>query len=117
MGYSTIQAWIAIARLKDRCVNCLRPWKPFKPNTYCSYCTAEYIYKVLPQSPQHPKETQTEDTYLVEKSQTELQQGKDLIDNQKRQIEEMNSKILSLESKLESSNATIDLGLEIEGHY
>merc|ERR1711909_155411 len=58
---------------------------------------------------QQTKESQTEEnSYIVQESQIELQQGKATIENQKIDIEEMKSKILSLENKLESSNATID---------
>ena len=87
----------------------------------CWFCS-HYRYNVWPQSnqkpccdnrkpqrPQESKETQTEvNSYKLQESQTELQQGKDLIDNQKRQIEELNSKITSLEDKLESSITTIN---------
>ena len=55
------------------------------------------------------KESQTEDNiHLVQKCETELQEGKAIIENQSRQIEELNRKILSLENKLENSNATIN---------
>ena len=128
--YSTMRKWISRARELDRCVDCLRPWKLSKPNimtetsdliSFCSYCT-NHRYNVWPQGNQKPcctnfppqrpkvtKESQTqENIYIGQESQTELQEGKAIIENQTRQIEEMNSKILSLENNLESSNATID---------
>ena len=110
--YSTIQAWISRAYELDRCVTCLTPWK-FSTKILgqiiiCSHC-CQSSKDVGPLLLQNTKESQTEvNSYILQESQTELQQGKDLIDNQKRQIEEMNSRILSLENKLESSNTTID---------
>ena len=110
-SYSTITKWICRARELDKCVDCLRPWKPFIQNNghyiVCSHCGTVDINNVL-KGIQYTKESQTEDTSLVHESQSELQQGKDLIDNQKRQIKELNSKILSLEDRLEGSNTTID---------
>ena len=89
--YSTIWKWLCRARELETCADCLRPWKPHTENGvpchYCSHCAGINSKRYLPfLSPQETKESQTGDTYLVEESQTELQQGKDLIDNQKRQI-------------------------------
>ena len=114
--YSTITQRIARARELGKCVDCLHPWKPFIQNNgnyiSCSHCRALDINLVLPKGPQRPQETkesQTEvNSYVLQESQTELQQGKDIIENQKMQIEELNSKITSLEDKLESSITTIN---------
>merc|ERR1712082_26978 len=74
----------------------------------CSRCAAPNIKHVL-FMPQETKESQTQENgYIGQESQTELQEGKAIIENQTRQIEEMNTKILSLEDKLERSNSTID---------
>ena len=45
---------------------------------------------------------------MVRECQAELKEEKAITENQKMQIEELNSKITSLEDKLESSNTTID---------
>ena len=55
------------------------------------------------------KEVQTEGkSYTIQELQTELQQGKAIIENQKMEIEELKSKMLSLENKLEKSITTIN---------
>ena len=112
--YSTIWKWVCRAWELGACVDCLRPWKPYTAYgvtyhycSYCSGCNPKRLFSSL--SPLETKESQTEEnSYIVQESQIELQQGKATIENQKIDIEEMKSKILSLENKLESSNATID---------
>ena len=75
----------------------------------CSYCGGNNIIHVLPKGPRETKESQTEgDSYIDQESQIELQEAKGIIENQRRQIEELNNKILSLEDRLESSNTIID---------
>merc|ERR1711874_340371 len=89
-SYSSITKWIFRATDLDQCVDCLRPWKPHTVNgvsySYCSHCKGNSAKVFFPQE-------------KLKKSLTEIQEGKDVIDNQKRQIEELNSKITSLEDK------------------
>ena len=108
--YGTIDRWLIKARDDDRCVSCLRPWKARRDHADCSYCGGMRGKDCFPsQSPQETKETQTEEnSHLGQESQAELQQGKIIMDSQKMQIEELNSKITSLENKLERTNTTID---------
>merc|ERR1712179_411078 len=54
------------------------------------------------------KESRTGDAYLAQECQKELQEGKNIIEKQRMQIEDLNSRLSSLEEKLESSKATID---------
>ena len=78
--------WIARARDFDRCVNCLTPWK-FSTRVFgliilCSHC-GHGSKDVDKQS----KESQTEvNSYIIQESQTELQEGKAIIDNQRMQV-------------------------------
>jgi len=89
-SYSTMTKLIFRASDLDLCIDCLRPWKPWRSFSYCSYCTGNSARVFFPQ--ENPQEK-------LNKFQTEIQEGKDIIENQKRQIEELNSKILSLEDK------------------
>ena len=112
--YSTIWKWLCRARELETCADCLCPWKPHiengVPRHYCSHCAGINAKRYLPfLSPKETKESQTEvNSYILQESQIELQEGRTLIDNQKRQIEEFNNKILSLEDKLESSITIIN---------
>jgi len=111
--YCTVQKWVARAKQLDRCVSCLQPWKPSKLHGFCSHCNGIHIDKSLPsysqeQNSRHTKESQTEDNYLVQECHKELQEGKNIIEKQRMQIEDLNSRLSSLEDKLESSKATID---------
>ena len=107
--YGTIDTWLMRARDDDRCVNCLRPWKTRGDRTDCSSCGGRRGKDCFPsQSPQETKESQTEENiHLGQEYQAELQQAKAIIEDQRIQIEELNSKISTLEVKLKSSIATI----------
>ena len=113
-SYSTITKWILRARELNACVDCLRPFKPLKAGSYCyPYCghcsgNSANVY-FPPGGPQGAGGFRAEsDCFLVRECQAELKEGKAITENQKMQIEELNSKITSLEDNLESSNATID---------
>ena len=107
--YFRISMWLRKASEDDRCVDCLHPWKVSKYHTACSYCTGSRAKDYFPsQSPQETKESQTEEnSFIGQECQAELQQAKAIIEDQRIQIEELNSKISTLEVKLKSSIATI----------
>ena len=107
--YGTIGRWLIKAREADLCVNCLSPWKAGRDPAKCSSCGGRRGKDCFPsKSPQETKETQTEENvHLGQECQAELQQGKAIIEHQKIQMEELNSKISTLEVKLKSSIATI----------
>ena len=109
--YSTISQWIWRAKELDRCVSCLAPWKGSDQNTkgepgiiYCSHCDQGWHGTWKDLAPES-KESQTD---LVKECQKELQEGKNIIEKQRMQIEDLNSRLSSLEDRLESSKATID---------
>ena len=116
--FCTLASWARRAKELNRCMECLtlcttetnHIGENGHPNSFCPNCYTWRTYW----NPEHQydfncKESQTEEnSYTVQESQTELQEGKATIENQKMQIEELNNKILVLENKLESSNATID---------
>ena len=68
--YSTIQKWIDRAKELDRCVSCLTPWKlaafEFSGRIICRPC-GQGIKWLDPEC--ESKESQTEDTYLVQECQ------------------------------------------------
>ena len=114
---STISNWLQRAREEDRCADCLRPWKAHGDQYWnCDYCignqyagTRAKDYFPSP-TPKETKESQTEEnSFIGQECQAELQQAKAkaIIENQKTQVEELNSKITSLEDKLENCNTTI----------
>jgi len=111
----SISHWIDRAKDLNRCILCLaQPTleTKYKDKYGCPRWCCKHCGKCWDQSPRpqvNCKESQTEDNiHLVQACETELQEGKAIIDNQKRQIEDLNRKILSLENKLENSNAIID---------
>jgi len=115
-SFCTVESWVDRAKELDRCVNCLTPWKDsliqFSDKTFacCMHCATNNtcVFKDYVRDTK-TKESQTEDNiHLVQACETELEEGKAIIENQSRQIEELNNKILSLEDRLESSNTIID---------
>ena len=101
------------AKELDRCVNCLTPWKTSisemqdssiqfsEIDIFCMHCANNLtcVFKNVVRDTK-TKESQTEDNmHLVQECETELEEGKAIIENQSRQIEELNNKILSLENK------------------
>ena len=95
--YCTMRLWMQRAGQFGRCGECLTLFTTDEKS--CNNCYAKRVYW----KPFHSKdvESQTDNIHLVKNFQTELQE-KDTT------IEKLNSKISSLENKLESSNAAID---------
>ena len=96
--YSTIQKWIVRAKVLDRCVSCLTPWKV--PDDEIGMCLCNHCREGWRKPDLESKESQTEDNYLVQECHKELQEGKNIIEKQRMQIEDLNSRLSSLEDKL-----------------
>merc|ERR1711874_658034 len=96
--YHTIKEWMQRAEELSRCGECLTLFTADEEN--CTNCYTRRVYW-KPIFGNNHVESQTDNIHLVKNFQTELQE-KDTT------IEKLNSKISSLENKLESSNATID---------
>ena len=81
--YSTITKWINRVIDLGICLNCLRPWKPkeYYPR-FCYHCWGQDIQDIAKTIThyaglQKTNESQTEEnSYIVQESQIELQQGK-----------------------------------------
>ena len=117
--YSTMESWARRAKKLNRCIQCLTLCttedncldKDGDPKYCCPHCYAprtywnpEYGYVLR----ENCKESQTEEnSFIGQECQEELQKGKDIIEEQRLQIEELNSRISTLEVKLKSSIATI----------
>ena len=115
-----MRAWAIRAKELNRCMQCLTLCtkdkncigKDGNPDYLCQHCHAPRTYW-NPESQRsviqrNCKESQTEENSdMVQESQTELQDGKNIIEKLRKQIETLNSKMSSLEGSLESSNATI----------
>ena len=117
--YGSLREWANRARELNRCMECLTLCTTETnridmygcANYFCKHCGAWRTYwnPEIQFDKINCKESQTEEnTYIDQESQIELQEAKAIIENQRRQIEELNNKILSLENKWENSNATID---------
>ena len=108
--YCTIRLRINRATELGRCYECLRPFTLVDRIGWCDHCLTPRLNasSLEPTLRSFTKETQTEEnSYLVQECQTELKEGKAIIESQTRQIEELSNKISSLEDKLEGSMVTI----------
>ena len=95
--FSTISRWIDRAKELDSCESCLTPWK-LAATEYNGYIMCKHCREGI------------RDLDKVQGSQTELQlqEEKTITEKLSMQIKDLNGKILSLESRLERSNETIN---------
>ena len=90
--YSTI-SWMRKAKELNKCAECLRSFS--KGEVECARCYTARSYWIPTSITKegNQKEYQTEDNVdLVQRSQTELQEGKTIIETQSMQIKDLNGK-------------------------
>ena len=98
--YHTILQWMQRAKELGRCGECLTLFTA--DEKICTNCYNTRVYWNPEWQSGNCKESQTEEnSHIIQECQTELQEGKTI-------IEELNSKILELENKLKSSNTAIN---------